>query len=146
MQTRARTGAMAVGGGTSTAVTIRPAQASAMAAAARQTRRARLGDRRMVELICNGYPLLLSAQTRISWRPPPRAAAQPLAEDLGLLGRELLVGQDALLVELAELLELGDRVRRRGRCRWRRCLLVLGLRLLLLVVVALLLPAVGRAP
>ena len=40
------------------------------------------------------------------------------AEDLGLLGRELRLGQDALLLELAELLELGDDVdRRRGRQR-----------------------------
>src|SRR6187551_3311284 len=103
MQTRARNGAMAAGGGTSTAVTMRPAQASAMAAAERQTSRARPGDRTMVELMWNGYPLLLSAQTRNSWRGASDrsgkdvqgAAAHVLAEDLGLLGRELLVRQDA---------------------------------------------------
>src|SRR3954452_554760 len=142
MQTSARTGAMAVGGGTSTAITIRPAQASAMAAAARQTRRARLGGGRGVECIWNRYPLQLSAQTTISWRPPPRAAAHLLAEDLGLLVGELLLGQDALLLQLAELLELLDGVGRRGRRRRRRRVLGLG-RLLL---VFLLLPAVGLAP
>ena len=36
-------------------------------------------------------------------------------EDLGLLRRELLVGQDALSVQLTELLELGERVVAAGR-------------------------------
>src|SRR3954452_7882788 len=146
MQTSARTGAMAVGGGTSTAITIRPAQASAMAAAARQTRRARLGGGRGVEFIWNRYPLQLSAQTTISWRPPPRAAAQLLAEDLGLLVGELLLGQDALLLQLAELLDLLDRVGRRGRGGRRRRGRLGVLRLGRLLLVFLLLPAVGLTP
>ena len=42
----------------------------------------------------------------------------PSAEELGLLRRELRLGEDALLLELAELLELGDDVDRwRGRSR-----------------------------
>jgi len=45
----------------------------------------------------------------------PRFVVVGSAQDLGFLGRELLVGQHALLVELAELLELLDRVGRRCR-------------------------------
>ena len=73
------------------------------------------------------------------------------AQDLGLLRRELLVGEDALRVELRELLQLSDIVGR-GASRWRRwrgCRRWRGLRRLLLLVglrgrrlfVSLLLPA-----
>src|SRR4051794_41924159 len=68
------------------------------------------------------------------------------AQDPGLLDRELLVGQHTLLVQGAELAQLGDRVHGRrgrgGRGRRRR-----GLGVGRLVVAALLLgPAVGLAP
>src|SRR6516165_7184812 len=71
----------------------------------------------------------------------PRALAVRLgsvAEQLGLGGGELLVGQRALLAQLVELVELIDHGRSlcRGRLRWRRLLVLL---LLLLPVLALLL-------
>src|SRR4051812_14451726 len=78
--------------------------------------------------------------------PPPRAAAQSLAEDLGLLVGELLLGQDALLPQLPELLELSDGVGRRGRRGRRRRRRRRVLRLGRLLLVFLLLPAVGLAP
>src|SRR5262245_39388237 len=60
--------------------------------------------------------------------PGPRESA----ENLGLLGGELLLGEDALVPQLGKLLELLDRVRGglRRRCnvlRWRRSLLIGGL-------------------
>src|SRR4051794_7624670 len=55
------------------------------------------------------------------------------AEDLALLGGELLVGEDPVVAQLGELPELGDRVGagvRRRRGRRRGLLVVLLLRLL----------------
>src|SRR5205814_643496 len=70
-----------------------------------------------------------------------RSAACLRPQDLGLLRGELLVREDALLVQGAELLELLDRVRRGGRRR-----LLVG-RLLVggLLGGVLLRPAVGLA-
>src|SRR4051812_43590168 len=78
-----------------------------------------------------------AAQTGRRW--VGRMRADPLAvQDLRLLDRELLIGEDALLVQRGEVLELRDRVDGgRGRRRRRRGLRVL---LLGLVVGALLLP------
>ena len=68
-------------------------------------------------------PLRAGRTDRPRSRGSARASAEPRsdAEDLGLGGRELLVGQDALLVQLRELLQLGGlvvlRPERRGRAR-----------------------------
>jgi hypothetical protein len=53
-----------------------------------------------------------------------RSAEASPAEDLRLLRGELRLGQDTLLLELGELLELLDPVRGRGRGRRRRLLLI----------------------
>src|SRR4051812_2725731 len=63
------------------------------------------------------------------------ASRQPMSgrEDLCLLDRELVVGQDPLLLQVGEILELLDRVDR--RCRgggWGRCVLLRGRCVLLL--------------
>src|SRR5215203_4910348 len=66
-------------------------------------------------------------------------------EDLRLLLGELLLGEDALVLQVRELLELGDRV---GRCRGggRRLRVLLRRRRLLLVLLLVLGgPAVGLA-
>ena len=79
---------------------------------------------------------ILQTQTRnraapalSAWEPAPRLLSWLLcAEDLGFLGREFLVSQDALLEKVAELLQLGDGViaqppgrgRDHSRC-YRRC-------------------------
>src|SRR5215210_1974026 len=68
-----------------------------------------------------------------------------LAQELGLLDRELLVGEHAGTVQLGQVLELGDRVRGRSRSGRRRRRLLVD-RLLLVLLLLLVGPAVGLAP
>ena len=62
------------------------------------------------------------------------------AEDLGLLGRELGIGEDALVAQLAELGELREHVVRVRRRRWWRGRRLGVLRLRVLRLLVLLLP------
>src|SRR6185503_11324582 len=70
------------------------------------------------------------------------SAATSAAQDLGLLGRELLLGEDALRLQVGQLLELSDLLVARVLGRRRR-----GVRLLFWRVLRLLLlrPAPGLA-
>src|SRR3954463_14838412 len=64
-----------------------------------------------------------------SGRCPPPQLTNRLREDLRLLGRELLVGEYSLCLQVCQILELVDRVdrRRRGSWGWGRRVLLLRL-------------------